>query len=96
MIVGALLAPLMIGAYFASQTVYFLGTSDQGFVTLYRGLPYDLPAGTDLYTRNFETGVPVSGLPAPVRRTVTEHKLRAFDDATDLVKRIERGELAGQ
>jgi serine/threonine protein phosphatase PrpC len=96
LVAALLVAPLLIGAYFASQTVYFLGASDDGFVTLYRGLPYDLPVGAELYTRNFETGVPVQGLPAPVRRTVTEHKLRAFDDATDLVKRIERGELAGQ
>jgi len=95
LIVTALVAPLLIGAYFASQTVYFVGTSDDGFVTLYRGLPYDLP-GTDLYTVNYETGVPVTGLPQRVSRTVTEHKLRAFDDATDLIKRVERGELAGQ
>ncbi len=95
-IVALVLAPLVIGAYFASQTVYFVGTGDDGFVTLYRGLPYDLPAGAELYRRNFVTGVPVRSLPAPVQRTVTQQKLRAFDDATDLIKRIERGELAGQ
>jgi protein phosphatase len=31
-----------------------------------------------------------------VRDTVTEHKLRSHDDAVDLVRQLERGELAGQ
>jgi PPM family protein phosphatase len=82
------------GAYFASQTVYFVGASDDGFVTVYRGLPYDLPAGIDLYSVNYESGVPVDGLTAAQRRTVTGHKLRSRDDAQDLVRQLETGELA--
>jgi protein phosphatase len=31
-----------------------------------------------------------------VRRTVAAHKLRSRDDAIDLVRQIERGELTGQ
>ena len=34
----------------ASQPqVYFVGTNDRGLVTLYRGVPYELPLGIDLY-----------------------------------------------
>jgi PPM family protein phosphatase len=89
-----LVACVFIGAYFASQTVYFVGASDDGFVTVYRGLPYDLPAGIDLYSVNYESGVPVDGLTAAQRRTVTGHKLRSRDDAQDLVRQLETGELA--
>jgi protein phosphatase len=88
------LAIVAIGAFFASQTVYFVGTKD-GFVTVYRGMPYDLPAGLHLYGVNYESGVPVGTLTPAQKRTVSAHKLRAKDDAQDLVRQLETGELAG-
>jgi serine/threonine protein phosphatase PrpC len=91
-----LLACVGLGAYFASQTVYFVGVGNDGFVTVYRGLPYDLPAGVDLYTVNYESGVPADELTPAQRRTVTAHKLRSKDDAQDLVRQLETGELAAQ
>jgi PPM family protein phosphatase len=99
--VGAILvlflaACVVLGAYYASQTVYFVGASDDGFVTVYRGLPYDLPAGLDLYSVNYESGVPVDELTPAQDRTITAHKLRAKDDAQDLVKQLETGELAAR
>ena len=89
-----LLLAVVLGAWYASQTVYFVGAND-GFVTVYRGLPYDLPAGVSLYSVNYESGVPVSELPAGRRRIVTEHKLRSRDDAQDLVRQMETGALRG-
>jgi serine/threonine protein phosphatase PrpC len=99
--VGAILvlflaACVVLGAYYASQTVYFVGASDDGFVTVYRGLPYDLPAGLDLYSVNYESGVPVDDLTPAQERTITAHKVRAKDDAQDLVKQLETGELAAR
>jgi PPM family protein phosphatase len=89
-----LVACVLLGAYYASQTVYFVGASDDGFVTVYRGLPYDLPAGLDLYSVNYESGVPVDDLTPAQRKTVTDHAVRSKDDAQDLVKQLETGELA--
>jgi PPM family protein phosphatase len=89
-----LVACVLLGAYYASQTVYFVGASDDGFVTVYRGLPYDLPAGLDLYSVNYESGVPVDELTPAQRKTVTDHAVRSKDDAQDLVKQLETGELA--
>jgi PPM family protein phosphatase len=91
-----LVACVVLGAYFASQTVYFVGASNDGFVTVYRGLPYDLPAGLDLYSVNYESGVPVDELTPAQKKTVTEHALRSKDDAQDLVKQLETGELAAR
>ncbi len=93
-IVAVIAAPILIGGYFASQSVYFLGVGDDGFVTLYRGLPYDLPAGIDLYSTNYVSGVSYASLPPNVRRTVTDHTLRSHEDATDLVRQLELGKLA--
>jgi protein phosphatase len=89
-----LVACVALGAYYASQTVYFVGTSDDGFVTVYRGLPYDLPAGLHLYSVNYESGAPVDELTPAQKQTITEHKLRSKDDAQDLVNQLETGELA--
>ena len=94
--VVVVLAIVLLGAYYASQTVYFVGASNDGFVTVYRGLPYDLPAGLDLYSVNYESGVPVDELTPAQRKTVTEHALRSKNDAQDLVTQLETGELAKQ
>jgi protein phosphatase len=94
-IAGVLVLGLvMLGFWFASQAVYFVGVSPDGFVAVYRGLPYELPAGLDLYSENYRSGVPAAALEGRQRRAVTEHKLRSLDDANDLVRRLETGELA--
>jgi len=94
-VVAVLLAIVASGAWIASRSVYFVGTDDDGFVTLYQGLPYDLP-GLPLYQEQFVSGVPAQTLGAHVRHTVTAHKLRSQKDAVDLVRQLERGDLAGQ
>lgn len=88
--------PVLLAAFIASQSVYFVGTNKEGFVTLYRGLPYDLPAGVPLYTPNFVSGVPTRELGRPVQKTVTSHDLRSRQDGEDLVRQIELGKLQGQ
>jgi PPM family protein phosphatase len=89
-------APVAIGGYFASQAVYFVGVNGEGFISLYRGLPYDMPGGVSLYKRVYESGVSAASLSPRVRETVTDHKLRSHDDAKDLVRQIELEKLAGQ
>jgi PPM family protein phosphatase len=84
---------LLTGAYFASQTVYFVGTDDEGFVTLYRGVPYELPGGVKLYHENFVTGVNVDQLPAGRRKALLDERLRSRDDAVDLVRQVEEGNI---
>lgn len=80
----------------ASRSVYFVGTNDEGFVTLYRGLPYDLVGGFSAYSKQYESGVNAAALPEQARETVVKHELRSLDDATDLVRQLEQGKIAGQ
>ncbi len=91
-----LVACVLLGGYYASQTVYFVGASDDGFVSVYRGLPYDLPAGLHLYSVNYESGTPVDDLTPAQKQTITAHKLRSKDDAQDLVNQLETGQLAAR
>jgi len=93
-IVALIFIPLAFGAYSANAAVYFVGTNDQGFVTLYRGLPYSLPAGVDLFKVNYVSGVPIRTLPAGRRKQLVDHTLRSHDDASDLVRELERGRIA--
>jgi PPM family protein phosphatase len=89
------LAFLSAGAYVASQSVYFIGTNDRGLVTLFRGVPFELPGGLKLYSKDFVSGVSASTLTAQRRRTLLDHSLRAEGDATDLMRSLELGQLSG-
>jgi PPM family protein phosphatase len=74
--------------------VYFIGASEDGFVTVYRGLPYALPAGVELYEATYTSGVPIASVPPERRRRLVDHTLRSHDDASDLVRALERGRVA--
>jgi protein phosphatase len=87
---------LIVGAalWTATRAVYFVGVDDTtGIVTIYRGVPYELPFGIDLYDRDYASGVRIEQVPAARRPTFTEHKLRSRDDAKNLVIELERGRL---
>ncbi|MEA2178476.1 MAG: family protein phosphatase [Solirubrobacteraceae bacterium] len=77
--------------FVAMRGVFFVGLDSSRTVTIYRGLPYDGPAGIKLYTRNYTSGVRIDQVPEERRDTFTAHKLRSLDDATDLVQQLERG-----
>ena len=87
------LLPILGGAYIASQAVYFLGVASNGSVTVFQGLPYDLPFGLHLYTSAYVTGLTPEQLPAVRRGQLLDHKLRSHDDAFDLARQLELGQL---
>jgi serine/threonine protein phosphatase PrpC len=96
---AALIAILVVlfliggGGYLASRQLYFVGTNSQGIVTVYRGFPYELPAGIRLYETYYASGVPASTVPADRRSALLDHHLRSQKDATNLVKAVELGQL---
>jgi PPM family protein phosphatase len=80
------------GLYAASRELYFVGTDNAGLITLYRGVPYDLPFGINLYTTEYESTVPAAALPARQRDAVLNHRLRGHGDAVDLIRSLERSQ----
>ena len=92
----AALAVVVGGAFLIARSLYFLGTNDEGSVALYRGLPYELPLGIELYSEQSSIPVQVGTLSEERQRAVIEHDLRGKGDATDLVTDIEENEGAQQ
>jgi len=93
----AILAVLFLiggGGYLATRQLYFVGTNPQGIVTIYRGLPYSLPAGLRLYETFYTSGVPASLVPADRRDSLLNNNLRSQSDATSLVMDLETGKIA--
>jgi serine/threonine protein phosphatase PrpC len=89
LLAGVLIVALAIGALVVvTRSVYFVGTNDDGLITLYRGLPYDLPLGVHLYTARSVSGVPALTIPAPRRERVLDHQLRSRGDAADLIRSL--------
>ena len=97
-VVGAAVTLLVIaavvgGLYALSRQVYFIGTNDAGLVTVYKGLPYELPLGINLYEEDYASGMPARAIPDARRARVLDHEWRSRDDAVDLVRALERGQL---
>jgi len=88
------LALIGAGGYLATRELYFVGTNAQGIVTIYRGLPYDLPFGVPLYETYYVSGVPASVVPAQRRSQLLNNNLRSQSDATSLVMDLEQGRIS--
>jgi protein phosphatase len=84
-------AALLVGLYVGSRQFYFLGTDGRGVVTLYRGVPYDLPLGIHLYTREYSSDVAALAIADRRQRThLLDHKLRSRGDAVSTLRDLER------
>jgi serine/threonine protein phosphatase PrpC len=94
-VVLAILGLILIGGWMATRAVYFVGTDprDDRTIAIFRGLPYDLPLGIELYERYAGSGVTIDDVPQARRSTFTDHKLRSKDDAENLVIALERGQI---
>jgi PPM family protein phosphatase len=95
--IGAIaLAALVLigGSVLLASQVFFLGTDDEGRVAMYKGLPYELPFGLNLYSEQRSIGVQTASLSEERQQAVTEHELRSEEDAGDLIDDIEQTEGA--
>jgi PPM family protein phosphatase len=95
LLVLAVVLPLIVGGWLATRAVYFIGTDpdDGRTVAIFRGLPYELPFGIELYEHYYDSGVTLADVPPRRRDSITDHTLRSRDDAEDLVIALEKGEV---
>ena len=94
----ALLVLAVIGtaAVLGARQVWFLGTDEANRVAVYRGLPYELPLGIELYSESFSSPVTLDALPEDRREAATNHELRSHEDAVDLLEDLEAAAAAEQ
>jgi protein phosphatase len=93
--VVAVIAAVVVAAILFVRSIYFLGTDDQGNVAVYRGVPYELPLGISLYSKQYSIPVRVDTLSEDRQRAVTGHTLRGKDDATSLAQDIQNRPTEG-
>jgi protein phosphatase len=84
---------ILAGGYLASRQLYFIGTNADGVVTIYRGLPYNLPAGIHLYETFYVSGVPASVVPPDRRGALLDNRLRSESSAASVVRALELGRI---
>jgi protein phosphatase len=92
-VLAGVLVVLGGGAYLALQSVYFIGTNGRGLVTLYQGVPYELPGNLALYQSRYVSVVGASTLATSRRHTLLDHSLRSEGDAASLIRSLELGQL---
>jgi hypothetical protein len=92
LVVALAIAVVAFGAWYGNRQIWFLGTDDSGRVALYRGAPYELPFGIDLYSERYASPIQTESLSAKRQDAVTGHKLRSHEDAVSLVEDIEKTE----
>jgi PPM family protein phosphatase len=85
-------AAVAFGAWYGNRQVWFLGTDDAGRVALYRGVPYELPFGIELYEVRYASPIQTESLPPRRQDAVTGHDLRSREDAVSLIEDIEKTE----
>jgi len=85
-----LVAAIAFGAWYGNRQVWFLGTDAAGRVSLYRGVPYELPFGVDLYSERYASPIQTESLPPRRKDAVTGHDLRSREDAVSLLQEIQR------
>jgi protein phosphatase len=91
----AVIAGVIVAAVLFVRSIYFLGTDSQGNVAVYRGLPYELPLGVSLYSKQYSIPVQEGTLSEERQKAVTGHTLRGKDDATSLAQDIQNRPTEG-
>ncbi len=90
--VVVVLAAIAFGAWYGNRQAWFLGTDDAGRVALYRGLPYELPFGIELFSERYASPIQTDALPGRRRESVTGNDIRSRGDAVSLIEDIERSQ----
>jgi serine/threonine protein phosphatase PrpC len=86
------LGAIAFGAWYGNRQAWFLSTDEAGRVALYRGLPYELPFGIELYSERYASPIQTGSLPRRRRESVTGHDIRSRSDAVSLIEDIERSQ----
>jgi protein phosphatase len=87
----AFVALVLAGALWGLSRAYFVGADEEGNVTVFQGLPYDLGEGVGLYRARYVSGLHASQLSAGERTELFDHDLVSYDEARARIAGYEVG-----
>jgi PPM family protein phosphatase len=85
LVVLAVLAILVGGAFLGLSRAYFVGVEDDGRVTVYQGVPWDLGGGASLYRAKYVSQLRAVQLSPDERLELFDHSLVSYDEARDRI-----------
>ena len=86
----AIAAAVAGGAVWGLSRAYFVGADEQGYVTVYRGVPWDLGSGVKLYRAKYVSTVLAVQLSPFERAVLFDHSLTGYDKARAKLTRFEQ------
>ena len=69
------------GALYGLSRAYFVGADDNGNVTVYQGVPFDLSDGVGLYRERYVSRLQSAQLAPEERSSLFDHELLSYDEA---------------
>ena len=87
--IATIAALLIAAAVIGIRQVHFLGVDEGGRPALYRGVPYELPFGIELYDERYSLPIQADAIPSTRQGSLTDHDLRSHGDAVDLLRDLE-------
>ncbi|HEX2044777.1 MAG TPA: Stp1/IreP family PP2C-type Ser/Thr phosphatase [Gaiellaceae bacterium] len=80
---------VLAGALWGLSRAYFVGADEEGNVTVFQGLPYDVSDDVGLYRARYVSRLHASQLSAGERTELFDHELLSYDEARARVDRYE-------
>jgi PPM family protein phosphatase len=81
---------LVAVGFWGLSRAYFVGADEDGHVTVYQGLPWQLGGGVDFYRPRYVSQLMAVQLTAAERDGLFDHSLVSYDEARERVARYER------
>jgi PPM family protein phosphatase len=74
-------ALILGGALYGLSRAYFVGSDENGNVTVYQGVPFDLSDGVGLYRERYVSRLQSAQLASDERSSLFDHELLSYDQA---------------
>jgi len=88
-VVLALVAVLLLVAFWGLANAHFVGAEEDGRIAVYQGLPYDVGGGVSLYRARYVSTLRAAQLSQDERRRLFDHDLMSYAAARDRLSPFE-------
>jgi protein phosphatase len=83
-------AGVVVGAVWGAQRAYFVGADNDGYITVYQGVPWDVTDGVHLYREIYISPLRAPELSIEERQALFDHDLGTEEIARERIAELER------